>query len=92
MSRVWKLTDLVAALLKGEFAVPCRLSMNGMLSPQLRQTGLHWREWGKYIKESYCPFILLINFVYIHLAVQEGCWKTGKRASKSRVSVNHLHG
>lgn len=39
MSRVWTLTDLVAALLKGGVLVACKLSMNGMLSPQIRQLG-----------------------------------------------------
>lgn len=77
ISRVWKLTDLVAALLKGEVIVACKLSMNGMLSPRIRQAVLHWKECGEYIKESYCSFVLSHIF-YVNLAVQEGCWKTGK--------------
>lgn len=36
----------------------CKLSVNGMLSSQIRQTGLHWKECGEYIKGSYYSFIL----------------------------------
>lgn len=83
ISTTWELIDLAAALLKGEVVVDCKLSINRRLLLQIRQSGLHWKECGEYIKVIIALYFTLRRlqweyFVYISPTVQEGCWKTEK--------------